>query len=363
MNKKLGIGIVAIVAIVAVAMFAGCIEEEEAPEATPTPTLTPTSYNDSKYFEWAMDTTENILSDITLLANAGKSGDFEGVEMYSRMLYDDAKKALDEIDQFDVSPKMQPSKREFKLALQDFKQGGYYGEKGARNYDADEVNTASEYVLSGTTHLERSIDLWPEELRIRNKEEDEKETEAIIAVTPAPSPTVTSLSEPKYEAGDIIMAPSIDNTLLYVWNRTNGNYTLSVISMLPFMDEKYIISKATEEFPIQNVDRVTYRVGTLEELEDSEEVPTKFVMGKYIHVKCSGEWSGSYGSYETSIQSIDGEGNSFIPLFDDPLSVTVVFQNEEKYGCLEVEIIHNGKVVKSAYTCADYGVVSLSYTF
>jgi len=41
MNKKLGIGIVAIVAIVAVAMFAGCIEEEEAPEATPTPVPTP----------------------------------------------------------------------------------------------------------------------------------------------------------------------------------------------------------------------------------------------------------------------------------------------------------------------------------
>jgi len=41
MNEKLGIGIVAIVAIVAVAMFAGCIEEEEAPEATPTPVPTP----------------------------------------------------------------------------------------------------------------------------------------------------------------------------------------------------------------------------------------------------------------------------------------------------------------------------------
>jgi len=38
MNKKLGIGIVAIIAIVAIAMFAGCIEEEEAPISTPIPT-------------------------------------------------------------------------------------------------------------------------------------------------------------------------------------------------------------------------------------------------------------------------------------------------------------------------------------
>ena len=44
MNKKLGIGIVVVIAIVTVAMFAGCIEEEKAPVATPTPSpvVTPT---------------------------------------------------------------------------------------------------------------------------------------------------------------------------------------------------------------------------------------------------------------------------------------------------------------------------------
>lgn len=42
MNKKLGIGVVVVCAIVAVAMFTGCIEEEEVPAATPTPTASPT---------------------------------------------------------------------------------------------------------------------------------------------------------------------------------------------------------------------------------------------------------------------------------------------------------------------------------
>lgn len=41
MNKKLRIGIVIVVAIVAVAIFSGCIEEEKAPEVTPTPSPTP----------------------------------------------------------------------------------------------------------------------------------------------------------------------------------------------------------------------------------------------------------------------------------------------------------------------------------
>ena len=40
MNEKLGIGIV-VIAIVAVAMFSGCIEEEKAPAVTPTPSPTP----------------------------------------------------------------------------------------------------------------------------------------------------------------------------------------------------------------------------------------------------------------------------------------------------------------------------------
>jgi hypothetical protein len=41
MYKKIGIGIT-VAAIVAVAMFAGCVEKEEAPPATSTPTTTPT---------------------------------------------------------------------------------------------------------------------------------------------------------------------------------------------------------------------------------------------------------------------------------------------------------------------------------
>ena len=41
MYKKIGIGITVAV-IVAVAMFGGCVEKEEAPSAVPTPTSTPT---------------------------------------------------------------------------------------------------------------------------------------------------------------------------------------------------------------------------------------------------------------------------------------------------------------------------------
>ena len=134
----------------------------QTPRPTPTPTQVLT-YQDSEYKKWAIESIYSITLDLNLMTNAAERLDFEGVETYSGMLYEDAKKALNEIDQFGVSPTLRPSKDEFKLALQDFKQAGYYGEKGARNYDVDDIETATKYIESATKHTERSTDLLPKE--------------------------------------------------------------------------------------------------------------------------------------------------------------------------------------------------------
>lgn len=124
------------------------------PISSPTPVLT---YQDSEYANWAANTFSSITLDANLLANV------EDIKAYSGILYDDAKKALDEIDQFDVSPALKPSKDEFKLALQDFKQSGYYGKKGARNKDVDDIETSADYAESAVRHAERTADLLPKE--------------------------------------------------------------------------------------------------------------------------------------------------------------------------------------------------------
>ena len=61
---------------------------------------------------------------------------FADIERYDGMLCDDANKALSEIDQFSVSPKLQPLKDEFKLVQEDLKQAAYYAERSARNMNA-----------------------------------------------------------------------------------------------------------------------------------------------------------------------------------------------------------------------------------
>jgi hypothetical protein len=169
MKRKSLAGLIAIVAVIAVAMFAGCVEEEEptptpAPKAvvaTPTPTHVLT-YQDSKYADWSMDTNNRISTDLDLLKRAANRFDFESIGVYSEMLYDDAKKGLDEIDQFYVSPAFTQSKNEFKLSLQDFKQAGYYGEMGGRNHDTADISTCADYMESAGRHLLRATDLIPE---------------------------------------------------------------------------------------------------------------------------------------------------------------------------------------------------------
>ena len=134
----------------------------QTPRPTPIVTPAPTpvlTYQDSEYSDWVIDTSYSITLDLNLMTSAAERSDFEGFETYSGMLYDDAKKALDEIDQFDVTPALKPSKDEVKLALQDYKQAGYYGEKGARNYDTNDIETSTDYLERGARHFFRADDL------------------------------------------------------------------------------------------------------------------------------------------------------------------------------------------------------------
>ncbi|KAF5432307.1 hypothetical protein C5S35_17305 [Candidatus Methanophagaceae archaeon] len=171
MKRRAIAGLIAITVVVAVAMLAGCVEEKEAP--TQVPTYTPTqfstqipTYQDSEYIEWVWETLHNIQSNYDQIANSVSNDrvDFESIEKYSGMMYDDARKALTEIDKFSVSPKYTPSKDELKLALQDYKQVGYYLKRAARYPDGDDLQTATEYIESAGTHKRRSENLMPDEM-------------------------------------------------------------------------------------------------------------------------------------------------------------------------------------------------------
>ena len=179
-NSCLKIGIL-VAAIVLASMFVGCVEEE-APEATPTPTATPkpiatptltstpkttltatpmVTEQDVQYMEWALSANRILSSDIELMVSASNRGDTRTFGTYGERLYDDSVKLLNEIEQFNVSPTLRPSRDEFKLALEDYKMTGYYGEKAGQTYDDDYIYRAANYLESATRHLDRSTALLP----------------------------------------------------------------------------------------------------------------------------------------------------------------------------------------------------------
>lgn len=147
-----------------IVIVAGYLALSAGPEvygSAPTSAPTYQEYQDSEYLSWATDTLELMISDMSLIAYSYDDLDAKGVEIYSEMLCTDANKALNEIDQFDVSPALKPSKNEFELALRDFKQAGYYGALGARNYDVSDTDTSSDYLESGIKHSHKATNLLP----------------------------------------------------------------------------------------------------------------------------------------------------------------------------------------------------------
>jgi len=114
------------------------------PPTTPAPTTSP--YQDEKYLSWTTGTSFNLTEILESIAESANAEDWEALERNCKNLYDLAMKALDEEKQFKVSPELEPSKREFIKILNACRWAGYYGGRGARNQDLDDIEKTIEYL-------------------------------------------------------------------------------------------------------------------------------------------------------------------------------------------------------------------------
>ena len=103
-----------------------------------------TKHQDSDFIEWTEDTGETQVGYMNSLTFALTYFNLDSAEFWFGEIYRDASERLVKIDKFDVSPAMQPAKNEFKLMLQDLKQGAYYGERGVKNLDTDDLGGVTE---------------------------------------------------------------------------------------------------------------------------------------------------------------------------------------------------------------------------
>jgi hypothetical protein len=122
-----------------------------------------TNQQDSDFIEWTEDAGETYLRYSNSLSLAITLFDLDNIEFWAGKIYKDCTERLVKIDKFDVSSAMQPAKNEFKKYLQDLKQFAYYCEKGAKELDADDLDTSNVYLESALEHLKKFFKLIPED--------------------------------------------------------------------------------------------------------------------------------------------------------------------------------------------------------
>jgi len=123
-------------------------------------------YEDLEYLEWSIATGKKLSEDGELISAEVKKGivscDWEYVRAVAKLQYNHAETALDEIDQFDVSPRYEPIKKEEELYLIDTKWQAHYLKEAAEDFLSgdidgamDNIDESQKYLTSSISHLEK----------------------------------------------------------------------------------------------------------------------------------------------------------------------------------------------------------------
>ena len=149
-RKNIVAGVIAVVAIVAVAIFAGCVEESQ----------------DKK---WSESSGKNVIlvgDALEKIEAASAKKDYEMWALAAKYLYEDAQYALDDSTQYSVSSKYDNAKSEYEMAMTDYVFGGEHTVTGidkiqhgfVEEGNAD-LRLAGDYIESGNNHLQKATDL------------------------------------------------------------------------------------------------------------------------------------------------------------------------------------------------------------
>ncbi|HDS45418.1 MAG TPA: hypothetical protein ENN68_04915 [Methanomicrobia archaeon] len=109
---------------------------------------------DQEFSAWYTTTMEKVEVATNQMATAIENFDCMTVEVWASTGYNDATRALGELDGYSVSAELQPVQQHLKLALEQYKSACYYTELGAMQYDADYLEQAAGHVKSAITHFE-----------------------------------------------------------------------------------------------------------------------------------------------------------------------------------------------------------------
>ncbi len=118
------------------------------------------SDEDYDFCEWVIDLSNEMSYDCNGINRACDDYNMYLLSYYGEKLEEDSEKYLLEIYDFDnLSPKVGKVKGEIKLALNDFKESGYYCQIGAESESSTAINMATSYMNQGTYHINQATTL------------------------------------------------------------------------------------------------------------------------------------------------------------------------------------------------------------
>jgi len=105
-----------------------------------------------------------LKTDLDGVSNATNNSNYTMLAVYAQYIVNDTQSAIQENDQYTVSPKLQDAQKEWRLALQDYNSAGQFllqGANEAKNgtVGAENFQKAGTLRSSGTDHLQKASEL------------------------------------------------------------------------------------------------------------------------------------------------------------------------------------------------------------
>ena len=132
---------------------------------------TASDYENPEYLAWGFKTLLKLDEDKELISaeleeEDWKKWDWERIRELAKLEQNHIETALEEIDQFEVSPEMKPVKDELKLGLIDNKWAAHYLSKAADDYYSgdregweDSMEKVWDYSVTANRHMENSTEI------------------------------------------------------------------------------------------------------------------------------------------------------------------------------------------------------------
>ncbi|MHC1755532.1 MAG: hypothetical protein AB9861_08905 [Methanosarcina sp.] len=146
--------------------FAGSQNDENASQAQPNSPLNTfkSAYQDIAWGANVQKHLEILKTDWDGVSVAANNSDYTTLTVYAEQIVNDTHNAIQENDQYTVSPKIQEAQKEWRAALEDYNSAGQFLLQGANEAKngtggAENFQKARTSRNSGTDHLKRASEL------------------------------------------------------------------------------------------------------------------------------------------------------------------------------------------------------------